>query len=134
MSIRTRRRLRFQQLLFSSAITSDDRLFRESKPTLECRSQELDVDLLILSNFYQVLVEGVGEASIEEILTRKVGETLTVEGILEMLESQRKIEDFSVAKALRSLGQWMGSSTACEQGSNTEGLHGRNGECAKMNV
>lgn len=90
--------------------------------------------LLILSNFNQVLIEGVGKASVEEILVREVCDTLTVEGVLKMLECQRKVEDLSVVEPLRSLGQWMGSGIACEQGGDTEELHGGNDEYAKMNV
>ena len=48
---------------------------------------------LIGSNLLQVLVEGVGEAGSDELGLGVVLETLAVEGVLEVLEGERVVED-----------------------------------------
>lgn len=61
--------------------------------TTQGRSQEHDVASLILGDLNQVLVEWVGETSIEELLVGVVGQTLTVEGVLEVLKGKSIVED-----------------------------------------
>lgn len=50
----------------------------EGKRTLECSSQELNVGCLILGNFYQVLMERVGEPCVEEVLVSENCEPLKI--------------------------------------------------------
>ena len=56
--------------------------------------QERNVGCLVRGDFHQIRVEGVGEASVDEVRLRVVGKTFTVELVFEVLESESIIEDF----------------------------------------
>lgn len=63
---------------------------------LQCRREEGDVRRLVLGNLLQVGVEGSAEPGRCELRLRKVGETLSVKDILEVLERQRVVENHPV--------------------------------------
>lgn len=48
---------------------------------------------LILTDALEVVVEGRVEASVREVRLGELGETLTVEGVFEMLQGQGIVED-----------------------------------------
>ena len=65
--------------------------------SLEGGGQEVDVGLLIAANLLEVLVEvGAVETSVGKVLSGELGEGLAVEVGLEMLKSQRIVENNSV--------------------------------------
>jgi hypothetical protein len=51
------------------------------------------VGSLIVGDFLQVVVEGVGKTSFDEIGLGVVGKTLTVELVFQMLKSECVVED-----------------------------------------
>ena len=55
--------------------------------------QEGDVGGFVGGDFHQVLVEGVGETGGEEVGVGVVGETFTVELVLQVLEGESIVED-----------------------------------------
>jgi hypothetical protein len=57
------------------------RLF-EKVLTSKCRGEERDMSGLIIRNLLQVVVEGLVEASLLEVLESEVGKTFTVELVL----------------------------------------------------
>lgn len=65
--------------------------------TLESGGQEVNMDLLITTDLLEVSVElRAVEASGSEVLLGELGDTLGVEGCLEVLESQGVVEDDTV--------------------------------------
>lgn len=66
---------------------------QKSLLTLERTSQELNVVGLIGADTLDVGVEGGVETGVGEVLLGVLGETLTVEGILEVLKSESVVED-----------------------------------------
>jgi hypothetical protein len=91
--------------------------------TLECRSQELNMNRLIPSDLDQVLVEGIGKPGIKEVLSGKIYQTLTVKGILEMFQGQSIVQDSNIVISSTFLSEWMRSGTSCKHGYNRERLH-----------
>jgi hypothetical protein len=61
--------------------------------TSKCRSEERDMCSLIVRNLFQVVVEGLIEASLFEVLESEVGKTFTVELVLCELLDQRLLRD-----------------------------------------
>lgn len=55
--------------------------------------------LLIRGDLHQILVEGVGESSIEKITTGIVLETLSIESCLKVFESQCIVEDVCISNS-----------------------------------
>ncbi|SRR6266702_745694 len=60
------------------------------------RLQKVDVSSLVGSDLLETAIRPVREAGVYEILLRESGESLGVERILEMLQSERKVQDIDV--------------------------------------
>ena len=56
----------------------------------------MDVSSLVGSDLLETAIRPVREAGVYEILLRESGESLGVERILEMLQSERKVQDIDV--------------------------------------
>jgi len=81
-------------------------LERGEESTGESASQELDVGLLVLGDGLQVVVEGGVEAGGGELLLGVVGQTLAVELVLEVLQGERIVEDWSfVCQSRQAYGE-----------------------------
>lgn len=61
--------------------------------TLETLGQEVDVSGLVAGNGLDVVVNLGVEASVLEVFLGVLGETLTIEGVLEVLQGQSILED-----------------------------------------
>ena len=74
--------------------------------------ENLDVNLLVTGDVHEVVVIVSSVASIGEILSCEAGEGALVEGILEMLERQSKLEDGGINVGRLSLlhiaSSWVG--------------------------
>jgi len=56
----------------------------------------VDVSSLVGGDLLETAIRPVREAGVYEILLRESGESLGVERILEMLQSERKVQDIDV--------------------------------------
>lgn len=61
--------------------------------TSEARGEEFNVRLFIGSDTLEVAVDGTVEAGVGKVLLAVLRETLTVEGVLEVLQSQSILKD-----------------------------------------
>lgn len=68
---------------------------RQMIPTCQCSCQEADMSSLVRRNLLQVCVKGCVETNGSELLLGEVCQTLTVELVLEMLQSESVVEDIS---------------------------------------
>lgn len=79
--------------------------------TLESGGQEVNMDLLITTDLLEVSVElRAVEASGSEVLLGELGDTLGVEGCLEVLESQGVVEDDTIDVSALTLDKGRSSS------------------------
>ena len=69
----------------------------------ECGGQEGNVRCLVRGDFLEVGVEGGVETSSGEVALGEVGETFTVEFVLEMLQGEGIVEDVGVGDLGRGL-------------------------------
>ena len=74
----------------------------------ESPSQEGDVGGFIAGNFLKVLIKRVRETSCDEVGLGIVGETFTVEFVLEVLEGEGVVEDVDIIDASSTLDYWAG--------------------------
>ena len=72
----------------------------------------MNMDLFVFGDFHQVLIEGIGEPGIDEVLMSEIGKSMTVKRVFQMLKRERIIEDLNVVVAFTLPSQWMSSSVA----------------------
>jgi hypothetical protein len=58
--------------------------------------QKLDVGSFMSGDLFKPAIRPIGEARIHEILLSELGETLSIESILDVLQGEGKIEDIDV--------------------------------------
>jgi len=60
--------------------------------------QKFNVSTLMSGDLLEPAIRPIGEACVNKILLRELGETLRIEGILDVLQSEGKIQDINVCR------------------------------------
>lgn len=69
---------------------------RRGKRTLQGAGEKVDMVGLVLRDLLEILVKHGAEASCGKVLSRVLGQTFAVEGILEVFQSQGIVEDIDL--------------------------------------